>query len=103
MFAEPLCLTGTIQQADAEGLRHQCLGQLAGGGLAIRAEALNDITLGPMQVLLCAAVEARKRGLPCRLQADAAVVFDRCLAAVRLPESSTYFSLVPHTEMQVAP
>lgn len=99
----PLTFTGTLRQSDAEALRQKALAQLADGGLVIEAADLTAIEVGPLQVLLAAAVQARQKGLPCRLDERAAPAFDAALAAVRLPEVATFFTLVPAAEMTVTP
>jgi hypothetical protein len=69
--------------------------QLAAGALRIEAVDLEAIELGPLQVLLCAAAEARRRALPCELDMLALPAMEASLAAVRLPGAASHFTLTP--------
>lgn len=103
MTALPLYLTGKIRQHEADALRQQILTQLDDGGLTIHADGLEEIEVGPLQVLLCGAAEAARRRLPCHLDINAVPAVDRCLSAVRLPAAANLFTLIPTTEVSVKP
>lgn len=103
MTVTPLCLTGTLRQSDADPLRGQAIAQIAGGALRVQARNLEAIEFGPVQVLLCAAAEAKRLGLSCQMDDGAAAVVTSALAAVRLPDAAHFFSIVPATEMSVTP
>lgn len=93
MTARPLCLSGRLRQADAPHLQQQAMAQIENGALILQADSLEAIDFGPLQVLLCAAAEARRLGLPCQLDARATPAMDRALAAVRLPDAATHFTI----------
>ena len=99
MTGSTICLTGTPRQSDAQSLQGKALEQLAAGALHIEAKALDAIEFGPVQVLICAAEEARRRGIPCTLDVSAEPAINRCLAALHLPDAAWFFSILPSTEV----
>lgn len=99
MTSPPLCLTGKITHSDAATLRDQALAQIENGSLEISASDLESIDFGAVQVLLCAAIEARSLGLPCQLDKGGALAIDPCLAAVHLPDTAAFFTIVPTAEV----
>lgn len=86
-------LTGTIRQSDALALKERMSAKLAAGNVVIEAEALEGVELGPLQVLLSAALEARRQGLSCTLSDAALPAVERSLAAVRLPPADRFFTM----------
>lgn len=98
MTSPPLCLRGKVMQSDATTLRELALAQIENGAIEISAEDLVSIEIGAVQVLLCAALDARRRGLPCQLDIGASLAIDQCLAALRLPSAAAFFTLVPSAE-----
>ncbi len=101
MTAMPLCLSGRLRQSDAPVLHQQTLAQIENGALILQADSLDAIDLGPLQVLLCAAAEARHLGLPCQLEAGAAPAIDCALATARLPDAATYFTITHTAQAEV--
>lgn len=101
MTQTPLKLFGTLRQSDAEDLRQRVLQQIEAQGLAICADGLEAIEVGPLQVLLCAAQHARQLGLPCQIEGRGVSVIDACLASVRLPAASQFFNTPSHPDMSV--
>jgi len=101
MTVIPLTLTGRLRQSEAEDLRRQAMAQIDAGALFVSAEGLESIELGPLQVLICAAAEARQLGLPCQLGGAGISAINTSLGAVRLPDASRFFTLVQSTEMSV--
>jgi len=87
--------SGTLRHSDAQPLLEWAQAQLAAGALRIDAMNLDAIELGPLQVLLCAAAEARGRGLPCELDPTALAAVEASLAAVRLPDAASHFTITP--------
>lgn len=98
MTATPLVLTGHLRQSDAENLRRQAMAQIETGALVLSAQGLTSIEVGPLQVLLCAASEARRLALPSELHGGETTALDKCLASVRLPAAAEFFTLIPATE-----
>lgn len=98
MTATPLVLTGHLRQSDTETLRRQAMACIEAGALVLSADGLESIEVGPLQVLLCAASQARQLGLPCQLASDGSTAVDNCLASVRLPVAAQFFTLIPATE-----
>jgi hypothetical protein len=101
MTATTLVLTGHLRQSDTETLRRQAMACIEAGALVLAADGLESIEVGPLQVLLCAASQARQLGLPCKLESDGRPAVENCLAAVRLPAAATFFTLIPTTEKPV--
>lgn len=64
MGPRDLCLDGDHRQADAASLRLRTIEALDQGGLVLRANQPGAIDHGALQVLVSAACEARRRGLP---------------------------------------
>jgi hypothetical protein len=101
MTPPPLRLTGHLKQSDTEILRQQAMVQIATGGLFLSDEGLDSIEVGPLQVLLCAASQARQLGLPCQLETSESTAVEKALASVRLSPATRFFTLVPFTKKAV--
>jgi len=102
MTSPPLCLTGKITQSDAATLKDLAIAQIDSGAVTITANELESIEFGAVQVLLCAAKDARRLGLPCALDSAAAPIIDGCLAAVQLPDSTSFFKILPTAEVSAS-
>ncbi len=102
MTTPPLILTGNVTQSDAATLKDLALAQIDSGAVAISAKNLKSIEFGAVQVLLCAANDAKRRGLRCALDPGAARLIDDCLAAVHLPDSTTFFTILPTAEVSAS-
>lgn len=99
MNLPPLCLAGTLRQSDASLLRDLALAQMDSGAVVIRDDGLEAIEFGALQVLLCTASDADRLGLSCQLDAAAVPAFDRCLAAMCLPDAAAFFTIAPTKEV----
>ena len=97
MTGIPTPLSGSLRHSDVQPLRDWAMTRILSGGLTIEATDLDEIETGPMQVLLAAAAEARRKGLPCALSEPAVPAVDRRLAALRLPPADRFFTIIPQT------
>lgn len=75
MTMQSLGLSGQLRQADAAALAEQLRGLLDAaddsGAVDLGLSDVTALEFGPLQVLVCAAAEARKRGLNFRVTAPA--------------------------------
>jgi hypothetical protein len=102
MTPSSLCLTGTVRHSDTDTLRNQSLACLEQGGLCLLDDGLTEIESGPLQVLLCAAAEARNRALPCELDASATQVFNSALGKLHLADAQNFFTIISDRQAPVS-
>ena len=92
MSARDLCLDGSHRQSDAAALRQKAIEALDEGGLVLRATEPGPVDFGALQVLLSAACEARRRGLPMGVDARLADHLAPDMAKLGLPEPGSLFA-----------
>lgn len=92
MGPRDLCLDGDHRQADAASLRLRTIEALDQGGLVLRANQPGAIDHGALQVLVSAACEARRRGLPVGIEPALAEHLAPVMAKLGLPEPGILFA-----------
>lgn len=94
MSPRDLCLDGNHRQSDAAALRLQAIEALDQGGLVLRASQPGQIDHGALQVLVSAAGEAQRRGLPLGIEPALADHLAPAMAKLGLPEPGTLFATI---------